>query len=147
MFEELQARVRYNCTHLLTRRAVQVMWILGREFKRVSQNLQWIGYLSSTSVYGDWQGEWVTEECALSSFIHLLLQVFHQGRTRASKNRRSQELRASVAQNLGRRLAMGHSAYWLRRPGGGSMLPLGCPCTSFAWLESMVLEGALSMLQ
>jgi len=26
------------------------------------QNLKWLGYLSATSVYGDHQGEWVTEE-------------------------------------------------------------------------------------
>lgn len=26
------------------------------------ERLQWIGYLSSTSVYGDWQGNWVGEE-------------------------------------------------------------------------------------
>lgn len=26
------------------------------------RNLQWLGYLSSTSVYGDHQGQWVTEE-------------------------------------------------------------------------------------
>lgn len=24
----------------------------------------WLGYLSSTSVYGDWQGAWVEERCA-----------------------------------------------------------------------------------
>jgi hypothetical protein len=23
----------------------------------------WFGYLSSTGVYGDWQGGWVDEEC------------------------------------------------------------------------------------
>lgn len=29
---------------------------------QMMQNLKWLGYLSSTSVYGDHQGEWVTEE-------------------------------------------------------------------------------------
>ena len=27
--------------------------------------LQWVGYLSTTGVYGDWQGEWVNEESPL----------------------------------------------------------------------------------
>lgn len=25
-------------------------------------NLEWLGYLSSTGVYGDWGGDWVDEE-------------------------------------------------------------------------------------
>lgn len=34
-------------------------------FKRTA-NLQWLGYLSTTGVYGDHQGEWVTEESLCS---------------------------------------------------------------------------------
>ena len=28
---------------------------------------EWLGYLSSTGVYGDWRGGWVDEECVLMS--------------------------------------------------------------------------------
>lgn len=42
---------------------MQVMWMIGQNFKAVSQQVLWIGYLSSTSVYGDYNGDWVTEEC------------------------------------------------------------------------------------
>ena len=32
-------------------------------------HIQWIGYLSSTSVYGDWGGDWVDERSADASAI------------------------------------------------------------------------------
>ncbi len=34
--------------------------------KKYSQNIKWIGYLSSTSVYGDHQGQWVDETSTLN---------------------------------------------------------------------------------
>lgn len=39
-------------------------------FKRHAPHIRWIGYLSSTGVYGDYQGEWVDEEsvCRPESF-------------------------------------------------------------------------------
>ena len=43
--------------------------MLGENFKAVSRQVQWIGYLSSTSVYGDYQGDWVTEEYVPSKDI------------------------------------------------------------------------------
>ena len=36
------------------------------EIKEIAENLQWVGYLSTTGVYGDHQGGWVTEETALT---------------------------------------------------------------------------------
>lgn len=48
---------------------MQIMWILGREFKHLNNKLQWIGYLSSTSVYGNYDGAWVDEEYALESSL------------------------------------------------------------------------------
>ncbi|KAL0029642.1 hypothetical protein WJX79_010174 [Trebouxia sp. C0005] len=29
------------------------------------EHLKWVGYLSTTSVYGDWSGDWVDESCAI----------------------------------------------------------------------------------
>ncbi len=37
-----------------------VIPLLGKEFEKMP--LQWVGYLSTTGVYGDCQGEWVTEK-------------------------------------------------------------------------------------
>jgi hypothetical protein len=34
----------------------------------IAAQAQWLGYCSSTSVYGDWQGGWVDEACA-SAFV------------------------------------------------------------------------------
>lgn len=39
-----------------------VLLHFGRLLKKHIQNIKWIGYLSSTSVYGDHQGHWVDEE-------------------------------------------------------------------------------------
>ncbi|HBZ43648.1 MAG TPA: NAD(P)-dependent oxidoreductase [Maritimibacter sp.] len=36
------------------------------EFVRVADRLEWLGYLSTTGVYGDHQGGWVDEETALT---------------------------------------------------------------------------------
>ena len=33
-----------------------------------SDAAQWVGYLSSTAVYGDWQGAWVDERCGIASW-------------------------------------------------------------------------------
>jgi nucleoside-diphosphate-sugar epimerase len=38
------------------------VWVnFGNLLKKYTKNIQWIGYLSSTSVYGDHQGRWVDE--------------------------------------------------------------------------------------
>ncbi len=39
-----------------------------------SESARWLGYLSSTSVYGDWGGAWVNEGCGLTLglFINLV---------------------------------------------------------------------------
>jgi hypothetical protein len=37
-----------------------------RELIGMSDALRWVGYLSSTSVYGDHGGDWVDERCATS---------------------------------------------------------------------------------
>ncbi|AKK20312.1 NAD-dependent epimerase/dehydratase family protein [Candidatus Liberibacter africanus] len=39
---------------------------MGEDFHRLVPHLKWIGYLSSTSVYGNREGQWVNE----NSFIH-----------------------------------------------------------------------------
>jgi len=39
----------------------QVMWLLGQTFKTVAERVRWVGYLSSTSVYGGHNGDWVDE--------------------------------------------------------------------------------------
>lgn len=41
--------------------------VLGRfgDDLAASQSVSWIGYLSTIGVYGDWQGAWVDETCAL----------------------------------------------------------------------------------
>lgn len=36
------------------------------EIAKVARNLEWVGYLSTTGVYGDHQGDWVDEETALT---------------------------------------------------------------------------------
>ena len=36
-----------------------------RELSGMGDALQWVGYLSSTSVYGDHGGQWVDEKCAM----------------------------------------------------------------------------------
>ena len=40
---------------------LQVLDILHMLAKEKARQLRWIGYLSSTSVYGDWGGAWVDE--------------------------------------------------------------------------------------
>lgn len=39
-----------------------VMAHYGKLIKSYGSNLKWVGYLSSTGVYGDYQGEWVDEQ-------------------------------------------------------------------------------------
>lgn len=53
-----------DSTHLLISippdeagRDAALEWLAGRDLSHV----QWIGYLSTTGVYGDWRGEWVDE--------------------------------------------------------------------------------------
>lgn len=36
---------------------------------QVARTVSWVGYVSSTGVYGDHQGDWVDEECALQSAV------------------------------------------------------------------------------
>ena len=45
--------------------AAQVLASVGRELREWgrSNSARWLGYLSSTSVYGDWGGAWVNEGC------------------------------------------------------------------------------------
>ena len=47
--------------------SVQVLPI--HEEDIIQGNCTWLGYLSSTAVYGDWQGQEVDEECALCNAI------------------------------------------------------------------------------
>ena len=47
------------------------LWTELQEWGRTS-TAKWLGYLSSTSVYGDWGGAWVDERCTrLPSSAHL----------------------------------------------------------------------------
>ena len=53
-----------NVTHILISTPPQVEKIIIKNFLTTlknNKNLQWVGYLSSTSVYGDHKGEWVNE--------------------------------------------------------------------------------------
>jgi nucleoside-diphosphate-sugar epimerase len=43
-----------------------VLDVHGAAIARAASRLQWIGYLSTTGVYGDRQGDWVDEESALT---------------------------------------------------------------------------------
>ena len=38
--------------------------------KEKASQLRWIGYLSSTSVYGDWGGAWVDERSSSPIYSH-----------------------------------------------------------------------------
>lgn len=63
---ELIEKLRQS-THLLISVAPgiahdKIVEILSENILPSQNNLQWIGYLSTTGVYGDQQGEWVTEE-------------------------------------------------------------------------------------
>lgn len=40
---------------------VQVLMGHKEALLNMSSNLEWAGYISSTGVYGDWQGDWVDE--------------------------------------------------------------------------------------
>lgn len=58
-------------THLLISAAPDengdaVLNLLGKSLHRYARNVEWIGYLSTTAVYGDRNGEWVDEEATLS---------------------------------------------------------------------------------
>lgn len=61
------------CTHLLVTTpcdhtgADPLLAILNKQDTMQSINLDWLGYLSSTGVYGDYQGAWVDESSPLSS--------------------------------------------------------------------------------
>ena len=54
--------------------AVQVLSVLGDEIRQWGrgESVRWLGYLSSTSVYGDWGCAWVNERYrpVLSPFAH-----------------------------------------------------------------------------
>ncbi len=57
-------------THLLISIAPReegdpVLIALSDEFEKASKHLTWVGYLSTTGVYGDHQGGWVDEDTAL----------------------------------------------------------------------------------
>ena len=56
----LVQKYRINCPVY-----VQVLATVGSELQNCASVLgvaKWVGYLSSTGVYGDWQGDWVDEE-------------------------------------------------------------------------------------
>lgn len=60
-----------QATHLLISAAPDadgdpVLREYGPEIKEIAPQLQWVGYLSTTGVYGDHQGGWVDEETALT---------------------------------------------------------------------------------
>ncbi len=40
---------------------LQVLQAHAKELGTMGNRLQWAGYISSTGVYGDWQGDWVDE--------------------------------------------------------------------------------------
>jgi len=53
-----------NATHILISTPPEVEQIIIKYFLsslQKNQNLKWVGYLSSTSVYGDHEGDWVEE--------------------------------------------------------------------------------------
>ena len=53
-----------NVTHVLISTPPEVEKIIIKNFLTTlknNKNLQWVGYLSSTSVYGDHKGDWVEE--------------------------------------------------------------------------------------
>lgn len=64
---EIEKHLR-RATHLLisippaNQHGDLVLWQYGHLIKRYASHIQWIGYLSSTGVYGDHQGRWVDEE-------------------------------------------------------------------------------------
>lgn len=43
-----------------------VLHTLGRAFKDAAADMRWLGYLSTTGVYGDHKGDWVDEDTALT---------------------------------------------------------------------------------
>ncbi len=45
------------------------MWLLGQNFKAVADRVQWVGFLSSTSVYGGHNGDWVDEGSELRANV------------------------------------------------------------------------------
>jgi len=60
---KIKSRLK-DVTHILISTPPEVEQIIIKHFLTLlqnSQNLQWVGYLSSTSVYGDHEGKWVEE--------------------------------------------------------------------------------------
>ena len=60
---EIKSKLK-DATHILISTPPKVEQIIIKHFLTLlqnSQNLQWVGYLSSTSVYGDHEGNWVEE--------------------------------------------------------------------------------------
>ena len=52
------------CTHDGFDTWGQVIPQLCAELQQCRGTAQWVGYLSSTGVYGDWEGDWVDERCS-----------------------------------------------------------------------------------
>ncbi len=63
-------RLRPDVTHLLIsappgENGDPVLHLFGEQLQRLSKQLKWVGYLSTTGVYGDRGGDWVDEDSPL----------------------------------------------------------------------------------
>lgn len=64
MLDAFQAVTHVLCTVPPSRLDTQAVDLLAGHASSLS-NLKWVGYLSSTGVYGDWGGNWVDESCTI----------------------------------------------------------------------------------
>lgn len=63
-------RIAPDVTHLLIsappgEKGDPVLQLFGEQLRRLSKQLKWVGYLSTTGVYGDRGGDWVDEDSPL----------------------------------------------------------------------------------
>ena len=55
--------------------AAQVLQAHAGVLREIGQSLQWAGYISSTGVYGDWQGDWVDERYRSPQSFHEIVMM------------------------------------------------------------------------
>jgi nucleoside-diphosphate-sugar epimerase len=63
-------RIALDVTHLLIsappdENGDPVLNLYREQLRRIAKQLRWVGYLSTTGVYGDWGGDWVDEDSPL----------------------------------------------------------------------------------
>ncbi len=70
LFEDINNSILDDVTHILIsippNEKGDIVYLRFLDYLKRLKKLQWIGYLSSTSVYGDHQGNWVTEDSITS---------------------------------------------------------------------------------